>query len=158
MMLVYQRVSEAQISINDELTRRMGRGAVWLFAVEKDDLEKDLEPFLTKCLKLRCFPNGDKGDRMDLSLLDIEGDILFVSQFTLCASHKKGNRPDFFAAEEPERAQALYQKGVDFLKRHAEINLITGEFGAHMDIELTNTGPVTFMLRRRNGAFIDFVS
>jgi len=156
MILVYQRVTEAQITINHELTREMGKGAVWLFAVEKDDLESDLEPLLTKCLKLRCFPINHDDDRMDLSLLDIKGDILFVSQFTLCASHKKGNRPDFFAAEEPTRAEALYQRGVEFLQQSG-LKLITGEFGAHMDVQLTNTGPVTFMLRRRKGMFSDLI-
>ena len=155
MILVYQRVTEAQITINHELTRKMGKGAVWLFAVEMDDLESDLEPLLTKCLKLRCFPNNHD-DRMDLSLLDIKGDILWVSQFTLCASHKKGNRPDFFAAEEPTRAEALYQRGIEFLQQSG-LKLITGEFGAHMDVRLTNSGPVTFILRRRNGAFLDLI-
>lgn len=153
MIVVYQRVRCARISIQGLETRSMGRGAVWLFGVEKDDDLSDLVPLLTKCLNLRCFPREDVDDRMDLSLLDISGYVLFVSQFTICASHKKGNRPDFFPAETPEKAKLVYEKGVSFLSTISPIQLITGEFGALMDIELTNTGPVTFVLQRRHGTF-----
>ena len=152
MILVIQRVKEAQIMINHGESRKIGMGLVCFFGVEKDDLESDVAPLILKAAQLRCFGGGENSSRMDQSVMDISGEILFVSQFTLCASLNKGNRPDFGPAESPGRAKKIYDFATQELTRQG-IPHITGQFGAHMDISLINTGPVTFVLRRRHGKF-----
>ena len=143
MKLVIQRVDSASVTIENNLHSSINKGLLVLFGVEKDDSEDMLEYFAQKLLKLRIFE--DKQGKMNKSVLDIEGEILVVSQFTLCADCKKGTRPSFDNAKEPKVAKEYYEKFVEILKKSG-INTKTGVFGAHMQVGLINNGPVTIIL------------
>lgn len=143
MKLVIQRVDSASVTIENNLHSSIKKGLLVLFGVEKDDSEDMLEYFAQKLLKLRIFE--DEQGKMNKSVLDIEGEILVVSQFTLCADCKKGTRPSFDNAKEPKIAKEYYEKFVEILKKSG-INIKTGVFGAHMQVELVNNGPVTIIL------------
>ena len=143
MKLVIQRVNSASVTIENKIYSSINKGLLVLFGVEKDDSEDMLEYFAQKLLKLRIFE--DEKGKMNKSVLDIEGEILVVSQFTLCADCKKGTRPSFDNAKEPKIAKEYYEKFVEILKKSG-LNVKTGVFGAHMQIELINNGPVTIIL------------
>lgn len=143
MKLVIQRVDSASVTIENNLHSSIKKGLLVLFGVEKDDSEDMLEYFAQKLLKLRIFE--DEQGKMNKSVLDIEGEILVVSQFTLCADCKKGTRPSFDNAKEPKIAKEYYEKFVEILKKSG-INTKTGVFGAHMQVGLINNGPVTIIL------------
>ena len=143
MKLVIQRVDKASVTIENKLYSSINKGLLVLFGVEKDDSEDMLEYFAQKLLKLRIFE--DEQGKMNKSVLDIEGEILVVSQFTLCADCKKGTRPSFDNAKEPKAAKEYYEKFVEILKKSG-INIKTGVFGAHMQVGLINNGPVTIIL------------
>ena len=143
MKLVIQRVDSASVTIENKLHSSINKGLLVLFGVEKDDSEDMLEYFAQKLLKLRIFE--DEQGKMNKSVLDIEGEILVVSQFTLCADCKKGTRPSFDNAKEPKVAKEYYEKFVEILKKSG-INIKTGVFGAHMQVGLINNGPVTIIL------------
>lgn len=143
MKLVIQRVDSASVTIENNLHSSINKGLLVLFGVEKDDSEDMLEYFAQKLLKLRIFE--DEQGKMNKSILDIEGEILVVSQFTLCADCKKGTRPSFDNAKEPKVAKEYYEKFVEILKKSG-INIKTGVFGAHMQVGLINNGPVTIIL------------
>ena len=143
MKLVIQRVDKASVTIENKLYSSIDKGLLVLFGVEKDDSEDMLEYFAQKLLKLRIFE--DEQGKMNKSILDIEGEILVVSQFTLCADCKKGTRPSFDNAKEPKVAKEYYEKFVEILKKSG-INIKTGVFGAHMQVGLINNGPVTIIL------------
>ncbi len=143
MKLVIQRVDSASVTIENNLHSSIKKGLLVLFGVEKDDSEDMLEYFAQKLLKLRIFE--DEQGKMNKSVLDIEGEILVVSQFTLCADCKKGTRPSFDNAKEPKAAKEYYEKFVEILKKSG-INIKTGVFGAHMQVGLINNGPVTIIL------------
>ena len=143
MKLVIQRVNSASVTIENKIYSSINKGLLVLFGVEKDDSEDMLEYFAQKLLKLRIFE--DEKGKMNKSLIDINGEILVVSQFTLCADCKKGTRPSFDNAKEPKIAKEYYEKFVEILKKSG-INIKTGVFGAHMQIELINNGPVTIIL------------
>lgn len=143
MKLVIQRVDSASVTIENNLHSSINKGLLVLFGVEKDDKEDMLEYYAQKLLKLRIFE--DEQGKMNKSILDIEGEILVVSQFTLCADCKKGTRPSFDNAKEPKVAKEYYEKFVEILKKSG-INIKTGVFGAHMQVGLINNGPVTIIL------------
>ena len=143
MKLVIQRVTRASVTIENKLFSSIRKGALVLFGVEKDDSEDMLDYYAQKLLKLRIFE--DEQGKMNKSLLDIKGEILVVSQFTLCADCKKGTRPSFDNAKEPKSAKEYYEKFVRILKTSG-LNVQTGVFAAHMDVELVNNGPVTIIL------------
>ena len=143
MKLVIQRVDSASVTIENNLHSSINKGLLVLFGVEKDDSEDMLEYFAQKLLKLSIFE--DEQGKMNKSILDIEGEILVVSQFTLCADCKKGTRPSFDNAKEPKVAKEYYEKFVEILKKSG-INIKTGVFGAHMQVGLINNGPVTIIL------------
>ena len=143
MKLVIQRVTRASVTIENKLFSSIQKGALVLFGVEKDDSEDMLDYYAQKLLKLRIFE--DENGKMNKSLLDIKGEILVVSQFTLCADCKKGTRPSFDNAKEPKSAKEYYEKFVQILKTSG-LNVQTGVFAAHMDVELVNNGPVTIIL------------
>ena len=143
MKLVIQRVNQASVTIENKLYSSIEKGLLVLFGVEKDDSEEMLEHFAQKLLKLRIFE--DEQGKMNKSVLDIRGEMLVVSQFTLCADCKKGTRPSFDNAKEPKIAKEYYEKFVEILKKSG-INIKTGVFGAHMEVALLNNGPVTIIL------------
>lgn len=143
MRAVIQRVSAACVRVDGELTGSAGRGLLVLLGVMEGDTEKEAELLAAKTAKLRIFT--DENDKMNLSVLDIGGDILCVSQFTLCADVKKGNRPSFTPSAAPERAKALYEYYMDCLKAEGVKNVSHGIFGADMKVELLNDGPVTII-------------
>lgn len=143
MIALLQRVSRGRVSVNGQTTGEIGRGLVIFLGVFDDDREKDGEFLARKISGFRIF-NDDEG-KMNLSLGDIEGSALVVSQFTLCADWRKGRRPSFTRAAHPEKGERLYVHFMDELIQHG-IPVESGVFGAMMDVTLTNDGPVTFVL------------
>ena len=143
MKAVIQRVKNASVTIDDKLYSKISKGMLILFCVEKGDTDDKLEWMANKIESLRIFE--DEQQKMNLSVKDIKGELLVVSQFTLAASCKKGTRPSFDKAELPQRANELYEYFTNVIRQN-NINAPTGVFGAMMDVELVNDGPVTFML------------
>ena len=147
MRLVVQRVDNASVTIENELFSSIDRGYLVLFGVEKNDTKEQADWLANKICALRCFP--DENEKMNLSIKDINGEMLIVSQFTLCADCKKGTRPSFDKSEEPKRANELYELFVQKVREHG-IKTAVGKFASMMDVELINDGPVTFMLEASN--------
>lgn len=144
MIAVIQRVQEASVSVEGEAVSRIGKGILTLLGVENGDTEEQLARMIDKIIGLRVFE--DQTGKMNLSLKDIQGEHLLVSQFTLAGDCNSGRRPSFTTAEKPPRAKELYDKGID-LSREAGIVTYGGVFQADMKVSLTNDGPVTFVLR-----------
>lgn len=144
MIALLQRVSEANITINGHPGDAIGPGLVILLGIGREDGESSIERLVKKILQLRIF--SDAEGKMNLSLLDVGGDALIVSQFTLCADTRKGNRPSYIAAAPPEQAIPLYEKFIDLFRRGLKGKLATGKFGADMKVALVNDGPVTIWL------------
>ncbi|MGE5340732.1 MAG: D-aminoacyl-tRNA deacylase [Candidatus Omnitrophota bacterium] len=144
MRIVIQRVNSACVVVEGRVVGEIGRGILAYVGIEKGDTEKEIEYMAEKILHLRIF--ADDADKMNLSVKDVGGEILSISQFTLASYIKKGRRPDFTVAEEPERAQMLYEKFNEHLSR--EIHVEKGVFGAMMMVESVNNGPVTFILEK----------
>jgi D-aminoacyl-tRNA deacylase len=140
---VVQRVSEARVTVDDERVGEIGRGLVVLLGVAEDDSETDAERLAAKVARLRIFE--DEAGKFDSSLLDVGGEALVVSQFTLIADTRKGNRPSFTDAAPPQEAQPLYVRFCEAL-RESSVPVEAGVFGARMQVELTNDGPVTIVL------------
>ena len=147
MVALVQRVSEASVEIDDETVGAIGDGLLVLLGVREDDTEAESEWCAAKCANLRIFPDAD--GKMDESLLDTGGDALVVPQFTLYGDTSKGNRPSFTEAAPPDQADRLYEHFVGELEGHLDRPVPTGEFGAMMDVHLTNDGPVTLWVERR---------
>ena len=147
MTAVIQRVIKASVKINNLEDRSITEGLVILLGVHKDDTEKDITYLVNKIIDLRIF--NDKNDKMNCSLLDINGSALIISQFTLCGDINKGRRPSFLNAADPNKGKNLYNNFVKLFKAKG-LNVKTGEFGAHMDVNLVNNGPVTFVLDTKN--------
>jgi len=143
MIALVQRVTQASVVVEQQVVGEIKQGLLVLLGVEKHDDEALANKLLKKVVNYRIF--NDDNDKMNLSLLDISGELLVVSQFTLAAETKKGLRPGFSRAAAPEQAQALYQFLVDQSKSYG-LNTQTGVFGADMQVSLTNDGPVTFSL------------
>ncbi len=148
MRAVLQRVSKAEVRVNGKVVGKIGRGLLVLVAIEKGDGERELDFLVRKVAELRIFED-DEG-KMNLSLLDVGGELLVVSQFTLSARVKKGRRPSFDRAEEPQRAKAMIEEAVKRWKQMG-IRVEQGVFGARMEVELCNVGPVTIILDRQYG-------
>lgn len=143
MRVVLQRCKQAKVTVAGEVTGSIGPGLMLLVGVTHEDTEKDAAYLADKIAGLRIFEDED--GKMNLSVQDIGGAILSVSQFTLYADCRKGKRPNFMAAARPDTATVLYEKFNDLLRAKG-IELQTGVFGADMDVELTNWGPVTIIL------------
>lgn len=143
MRSVVQRVSEASVSVDSGTVGRIGKGVVALLGIQATDGDKDIFWMAEKIANLRIF-DDDQG-RMNLSLFDIGGEMLIISQFTLYGDCRRGRRPGYSAAAPPDIAEPLYEK---FIARVAEMNIpaATGVFGAMMDVSLTNDGPVTLLI------------
>jgi D-tyrosyl-tRNA(Tyr) deacylase len=148
MRVVIQRASEASVTIDDQVRGKIGLGFVVLLGIEDTDTAEDIEWLCGKIARLRVF-NDDDG-LMNNSLADVGGDVLVISQFTLHASTKKGNRPSFTRAAKPEVAIPLYQQFIATLERELGQAVQAGEFGADMNVALINDGPVTLTIDTKN--------
>ena len=146
MRVVLQRVSRARVTVNERITGSIDRGYLILAGFHRTDTDQQLEWMADKIIGLRLFADAD--DKMNLALEDIGGGILVVSQFTLYGDARKGRRPSFIDAAPPEISIPLYETFVALLKERAPGAVETGEFGAMMDVELVNDGPVTLVLER----------
>ena len=146
MRAVIQRVSEAQVSVDGLVTGRIGKGLLVLVGVAPDDTASDLEFIKRKLLNLRIF--SDSHGKFNLSVKEVRGEILLVSQFTLFGDCRKGNRPSFSRAASPELAESLYQELKDQLAGSG-IEIASGVFAAHMEVSMINDGPVTLLLDSR---------
>jgi D-tyrosyl-tRNA(Tyr) deacylase len=144
MRVVLQRVSKASVSVQHEINAVMHQGLLILLGIEGEDTREDIDWLCNKIVKMRIFNDDDEA--MNLSLLDVDGDAIVVSQFTLHASIKKGNRPSFIKAAKPDVAVSLYEDFVKKLKECLGKEVGTGKFGANMDVELVNDGPVTIIV------------
>lgn len=144
MRVLLQRVLEASVSIGGETNATIGKGCLILIGIESEDNREDINWLVKKVLGMRIF--SDKEGKMNLSISDIDGDVLVVSQFTLHASTKKGNRPSFIRAANPSIAIPLYEQFIKHLQDGLEKEVATGEFGADMKVSLINDGPVTIWL------------
>jgi D-tyrosyl-tRNA(Tyr) deacylase len=149
MKALVQRVSGAKVEIAGTIVGQIGKGLLVFLCAVRGDGEKDLDCLVKKTSSLRIFP--DELGKMNLSVADAGGAVLVVSQFTLAASTRKGNRPSFEDAEEPGQARRMYEAFIERL-RAAGLPVATGAFAAMMDVSLTNDGPVTFMLDSRETA------
>lgn len=148
MRLVIQRVSSASVSIEGEMKSSINQGLLILLGIEEVDSSEDINWLCKKVANLRIF--SDAEGLMNLSLLDVGGDALVVSQFTLHASTKKGNRPSYIRAARPETAIPLYEEFVAKLSEEISKPIGTGEFGADMQVQLVNDGPVTIIMDSKN--------
>ena len=143
MKVLIQRVNKASVTIEGKLYSEIGRGILALVGIEKGDTKEQVEKAARKITNLRIFP--DENDKMNLSLIDVNGEMLIVSQFTLCGDCKKGTRPSFDKSAPPDIANELYELFIKEVQNYG-VNIGHGEFGAMMDVALINDGPVTFML------------
>lgn len=147
MRALIQRVSEAKVDITNQTYAKIGAGFLLLLGIEAEDTREDIDWMVKKVSQLRVF--ADEEGKMNLSIQQIQGSILVISQFTLHASTKKGNRPSFIKAARPETAVPLYELFLDAL-RGAVVEVKTGIFGAQMEVHLVNDGPVTIWLDSKN--------
>ena len=143
MKVVLQRVKKARVEADGRIAGEIGPGICLLVGIEKGDTLQDAESLARKAVELRIF--ADAEGKMNLSLADVGGEVLAVSQFTLAGSIKKGRRPSFDNAEEPERAADLFNQFVDLIRKTG-LRVATGVFQAMMDVHILNDGPVTFVL------------
>lgn len=144
MRAVIQRVSEASVTIAGDKISAIGSGLLILLGIESEDTKEDIEWLAGKIARLRIF--GDENDAMNLSLLDVEGEAIVVSQFTLHASTKKGNRPSVIKAAKPDMAEPLYEEFIITFERLLGKSVGRGSFGAMMEVQLINDGPVTITI------------
>ncbi|MDF1573800.1 MAG: D-aminoacyl-tRNA deacylase [Bacteroidales bacterium] len=148
MRALIQRVTDAAITINRGTTKKMGPGLVILLGIEESDGPSDIDWLSGKIIRLRIF--NDARGIMNLSVSEINGDIMIVSQFTLHASTKKGNRPSYIRAAPPETAIPLYEAFIRQVQKELGKPVVTGEFGAYMQLKLSNDGPVTISIDTKN--------
>ncbi|MEO8253538.1 MAG: D-aminoacyl-tRNA deacylase [Flavobacterium sp.] len=152
MRVVIQRVAEASVTIDNLIVASIQKGLLVLVGIEDADTQEDVDWLTTKIAKIRIF--GDENDVMNLSVQDVDGDIIVVSQFTLHAATKKGNRPSYIKASKPEIAVPLYENFVRKLESEMGKKVQTGIFGADMKVSLINDGPVTIIMDSKNKEFM----
>ena len=145
MKAVIQRVSRSSVAVDGSVVGKIGRGVNILLGVLKGDRPEDIEKMVSKIVNLRIFP--DESGKMNRSLVDIDGEALVVSQFTLASNLKRGRRPSFDEAMEPSEAKRMYELFCDRLAEYVEVK--RGVFGAMMEVEIVNDGPVTFIVDSR---------
>lgn len=145
MKIVLQRVLRSSVTVNDEVVGKIGRGLMILFGAERGDADSAVDALADKALNLRIF--ADDQGKMNRSCLDVQGEILVVSQFTLAGDCSRGRRPGFDNAAAPDEAERLYKKFVERLAE-SKLKIQEGKFGAHMQVDIVNDGPVTFILER----------
>ena len=151
MRVVVQRVSQSSVIVKSDIVSSISKGLLILLGVENNDTLDDVNWLIRKIINLRIFTDID--GKMNNSIIDIKGDIIVVSQFTLHAKTKKGNRPSYINAAPPKTAISLYENFVQVLKSESKLNVLTGEFGADMKVSLTNDGPVTIIIDSKNRDF-----
>ncbi|MGN7515089.1 MAG: D-aminoacyl-tRNA deacylase [Allomuricauda sp.] len=148
MRTVLQRVSNASVTVDDNVVSSIGKGLLVLLGIEDADTQEDIDWLTNKILNLRIF--NDENDVMNRSVQDVDGDIIVVSQFTLHALTKKGNRPSYIKAAKPDIAVPMYERFVQVLEQKLGKKVGTGIFGADMKVELLNDGPVTITMDTKN--------
>ena len=148
MRIVLQRVVEASVKINESIKGSVDKGLLLFLGIEAEDNEEDIDWLVQKVSNLRVFE--DENGKMNLSVKEIEGEVLVISQFTLFASTKKGNRPSFIKAAKPEIAIPLYEQFLQKIKSVSSLKVESGEFGADMKVSLCNDGPVTILIDSKN--------
>lgn len=148
MKVVLQRVSQASVTVDSKIVADIQKGLLVLVGIEDADTQEDIDWLVGKIIKMRIF--GDENDVMNCSVQDIDGDIIVVSQFTLHASTKKGNRPSYIKASKPEFAIPMYETFVKSLEKEFNKRIQTGIFGADMKVSLLNDGPVTILIDSKN--------
>lgn len=144
MRVIVQRVSKSNVKVSGEVTGKISKGFMVLVSFVDDDTDGDLDWMSNKIINLRIF--NDEEGKMNKSLLDVGGDILLISQFTLHGSTKKGNRPSFIKAAKPEYANQMYEKFIEVLENSLGKKIQTGEFGGDMKVSLINDGPTTIII------------
>ncbi len=145
MIAVLQRVNKSWVEVDGKIVGKIGKGINILLGVEKGDTQEDIKKLIKKIPYLRIFE--DENGKMNLSLIDVKGEALVISQFTLVGNVKKGRRPSFDNAEEPEKAKKLYEEFVEELRKYVPVE--TGIFAAHMKVFIENDGPVTFIINSK---------
>lgn len=148
MRVVIQRVKNASVRVDEQVVGAIDHGLLLLLGITQEDCTEDIEWLCKKIVQMRIF--GDENDLMNKSLLDIDGEVLVISQFTLHASTKKGNRPSFIAAARPEQAIPLYEQFISVIQDYVPKKVQTGIFGADMKVNLLNDGPVTITMDSKN--------
>lgn len=148
MKAVIQRVTHSSVTIDHKIVAEIQKGLLILIGIEETDAQEDIIWLTSKIANLRIF--GDENDIMNLSLKDIEGEVIVVSQFTLHALTKKGNRPSYIKAAKPEIAIPIYEKFISQMETEIGKKIQTGKFGADMKVSLTNDGPVTIIIDTKN--------
>lgn len=148
MRAVIQRVTHASVAIDGKIKSEIKAGLLVLLGIEENDTQQDIDWLVKKIIQMRIFSDAD--GKMNLSVQDINGDILVISQFTLFASTKKGNRPSFLRSAKPDIAIPLYEQFIGETEKQFRKKIYTGEFGADMKVELLNDGPVTIIIDSRN--------
>ncbi len=151
MKVVLQRVLKSSVKVNNEVVGEINKGYLILLGVTSSDTEEDVKALVDKISKLRIFPDSE--GKINLSINDVDGEILVVSQFTLYASCKKGNRPSFVEAAGPDKANELYEYFKQYCKDKFK-NVESGVFGADMKVEILNDGPFTILLEAENGKIL----
>ncbi|RMA93150.1 D-aminoacyl-tRNA deacylase [Hydrogenothermus marinus] len=147
MIAVVQRVLSSKVEVDGKVVGEIGKGLNILLGVVKGDTEEDIHKLVNKIVNLRIF-SKDKEGKMDLSVKDINGQVLVISQFTLAGNIKKGRRPSFENAEKPDIAKKLYEKFIEEISKHVETK--TGIFAADMKVYILNDGPVTFIINSKD--------
>ena len=148
MRVVLQRVTEASVTIHGEVKSNIGIGLLVLLGIEDEDQQEDIDWLVRKIVQMRIFP--DEHQVMNKSLLEVDGDLLLISQFTLHASTRKGNRPSYIKAAKPHIAVPLYERFITTMELELGKPIGTGEFGADMKVALVNDGPVTIQMDSKN--------
>ena len=148
MRVVVQKVKNASVIVNKNIVGKINNGLLLLVGYEHEDTENDIFWITQKVINMRIF--NDNSQKMNLSLMDTDGDILLISQFTLHASTKKGNRPSFLGSAKADKAKRLYQKTINEFEKSIQKTIQNGVFGAMMDVSLINDGPVTIILDSKN--------
>ena len=151
MRVVVQRVSQSSVIIESDIVSSISKGLLILLGVENNDTLDDVNWLIRKIINLRIFTDID--GKMNNSIIDIKGDIIVISQFTLHAKTKKGNRPSYINSAQPKIAIPLYENFVQVLKNESKLNVLTGQFGADMKVSLINDGPVTIIIDSKNKDF-----
>jgi D-tyrosyl-tRNA(Tyr) deacylase len=148
MKAVIQRVANAQVTVDEKIVGKIEKGLLILLGIGKDDSDEDIDYLVRKIIHLRIF--NDTDSKMNLSIKDIDGDVLIISQFTLFADTKKGNRPSYIQAAQPIIAKNLYEKFLHDFEKEFDKKIQEGIFGADMKVELLNDGPVTIIIDSKN--------